>query len=210
MPWFDESEFSTWERFYRANVLSSLSGYKPAMLVGTTNSEGMDNLALFQNLVHLGANPALIGLINRPEAATPHTLHNIKDTGCFTLNSIPKHLIAQAHQTSAKYADNEFDAVGIQPERHAGFMAPFVAESPVKTGLRLVEIIPIKHNNTYLIIGQVECFFIQEKMLTADGYIHLQHGELVCTTGLDGYALPTLFQRYAYAKPDQPAKPLPE
>jgi len=32
-------EFQQWERFYRANFINSLSGYKSASLIGTCNAE---------------------------------------------------------------------------------------------------------------------------------------------------------------------------
>lgn len=201
---FSMEEAETWERFYRANVLSSLSGCKPAMLVGTINDAGICNLALFQNIVHLGANPALIGLINRPETATPHTLQNIRNQGYFSLNAVTKTLIAKAHQTSAKYAEDidEFEATGLAKNFIDGCDIPFVEKSPVQVLLALKEIIPITHNQTFLIIGEVKSFRIQDGLVAEDGFVNLTKAGVVCTIGLDAYASPTMENRFAYAKPD--------
>ena len=150
-------EINKMDRFYRANFINALSGFKSAQLIGTKSESGVENLAVFQNIVHLGADPALIGCINRPIEATPHTLSNIEKTGFFTINAIQAKQIQQAHQTSAKYPENisEFAATGFTPVYKNEFFAPYVNESTVQCGLELIEIIPIKHNRTFLIIGKV-------------------------------------------------------
>ena len=44
------------ERYYRANLINSVTGYKPANLIGTINDEGITNVAIFSSVVHLGSN----------------------------------------------------------------------------------------------------------------------------------------------------------
>ena len=118
MAFFSLADIQSWERFYRGNFINSLSGFKSASLIATVNNEGMSNLAIFSNIVHIGADPALIGFVNRPREAAPHTISNIEATGAYTINLIPANLIEQAHQTSAKYPDeeSEFAAVGLTAE----------------------------------------------------------------------------------------------
>ncbi len=55
---FSLSELQTWDRFTRANFINSLSGFKSLSLIGTVNGNGVSNLAVFSNIVHLGADPA--------------------------------------------------------------------------------------------------------------------------------------------------------
>ncbi|MCU0334328.1 MAG: flavin reductase [Chitinophagaceae bacterium] len=210
MAEYSAADLAGMERFYRANLLSALSGPKAAMLVGTSSPEGRHNLALFQNIVHLGANPALIGLINRPREATPHTLAHIESTGWYTLNSVHPHLLRQAHQTSAKYNDDtsEFDATGLTPLLRPGIPAPFVAESLVQVALQLVEIMPIRHNGTYLIIGEVQYCSLPASAMAPDGAVHLQQLEAVCSTGLDTYYTLGQRTRLQHARPDRPAAEL--
>jgi flavin reductase (DIM6/NTAB) family NADH-FMN oxidoreductase RutF len=98
------STIKTWERFYRANFINSLTGFKSVSLIGSINTQGQPNLAIFSSIVHLGADPALVGFINRPLAAAPHTIGNIQATKSYTINHVHAGIIQQAHQTSAKYA----------------------------------------------------------------------------------------------------------
>ncbi len=194
----------TWERFYRANFINCLSGFKSASLVGTVNAEGQSNLAVFSSIVHLGSDPALIGFINRPLAAAPHTINNIKATGVYTINHIHPSFVAKAHQSSAKYAVdiNEFDAVNLEAQFINSIKAPFVGESFIKYALELSEIVPIKQNNTFLVIGAVTDVLIDDKLMEEDGFIALEKAGSMSCLGIDAYYKTELFERFGYARPD--------
>ena len=121
----------TWERFYRANFINCLSGFKSANLIGTVNKDGQPNLAVFSSVVHLGSDPALIGFINRPLAAAPHTINNIETTGVYTINHINPSFVEKAHQASAKYPVdvNEFEAVELT-EQYIDKLFPLNTTTP--------------------------------------------------------------------------------
>ncbi|MFN4081337.1 MAG: flavin reductase family protein [Saprospiraceae bacterium] len=190
-------------RFERANFVNSLSGFKSAHLIGTADPSGRLNLGFFHNVVHLGADPALIGYVNRPREAAPHTLGNIEQTGCYTMNAVPAPMTLAAHQCSAKYPAeiSEFDAVGLQPLMREGILAPFVADSPVQYALQLVEIAPIRHNGTFLVIGRLVGAWVREDLIEPDGFIAFERAELVASIGLDGYYRPMPIARLPYARP---------
>ena len=160
------SEIESWERFYRANFINSLTGFKSVNLIGTVKNVGQTNLAIFSSIVHIGSNPPLVGYINRPIKAAPHTLANIQATGVYTINHIHPSFVNQAHQTSAKYEAgvNEFEQVGLTSEFHEKIAAPFVKESKIKYALLLQEIIPIKLNDTFLVIGKVMSIQIEQTL----------------------------------------------
>ena len=211
MQKFTPSEWQSWERFYRANFINSLTGFKSTSLIGTINAQGVPNLGLFSSIVHIGSDPALIGYINRPLAAAQHTLANIKASGFYTVNHIQASFLSQAHQTSAKYPDevNEFTEVGLTEEYLDGIYVPFVKESPIKYLLSLKEIVPITLNATFLVIGQLEQVLMDPSLKpTTDGFLHLDQVGSICSNGLDAYYNTTLIDRYAYAKPDKAAEKL--
>jgi flavin reductase (DIM6/NTAB) family NADH-FMN oxidoreductase RutF len=204
MQQFTPAEWQSWERFYRANFINSLTGFKSASLIGTINAEGVPNLGMFSSMVHIGSDPALIGYINRPVAAAPHTLANIKANGFYTVNHIHASFLEKAHQTSAKYPDevNEFTEVGLTEAYIDGVNVPFVKESHIKYLLSLKEIIPIQLNDTFLVIGQLEQVMIDPSLQpSADGFLHLDQAGSICSNGLDAYYNTELIDRYAYAKP---------
>ena len=198
------NEIKEWKRFYRANFINCLSGFKPVSLIGTISQNKKPNLAIFSNIVHLGADPALIGFINRPLEASPHTISNIEATQQFTINHIQKVFVAKAHQTSAKYdvEVNEFDATGLTAAYKNNFTAPFVAESNVQIGLELVEIIPIKYNGTFMVIGAVTDVHLHKDFIMNDGFIDLQKCGSVVSLGLDSYYSCREGEKYENAKVD--------
>lgn len=203
MQHYPSQIISGWDRFFRANFVNCLSGTKPACLIGTVGEDGTHNLALFSNIVHLGADPALIGIVNRPRAATPHTLSNIEATGVFTINHVTGAFLAKAHQTSAKYPSgtDEFWEVGLEKQFLAGIVAPFVLESPVKYGLKLEEIMPIRTNGTFLVIGKLMDVFLDGVIVGSDGNIDLAASGVLASVGLETYLSVTLPVKLPYARP---------
>ena len=208
MVQFSINDIQLWDRFYRGNFINCLSGFKSASLIGTVNNDGLPNLAIFSNIVHIGADPALIGYVNRPKDAAPHTINNIENTGQYTINHIHPGIVAAAHQTSAKYPleESEFSATGLTEVYRAGCMAPFVVESKIQYAMELVEIIPIKHNNTFFVIGALQDVYLQdESLVEKDGFINIANAGTITSLGVDAYYTTDKIARYQYAKPDKAA-----
>lgn len=197
------SDLSAMDRFTRAHLVNSLSGFKSFSLIATTDAQGKHNLAAFSNIVHLGADPALIAFINRPREAAPHTLRNIEQTKWYTVNHVQESFMEKAHQTSAKYPDgvNEFEACGLEMEFVDAVPVPYVKESVVKYALELVEVVPIRHNGTFMVIGALRHAIIPEDAVEEDGFIALDKAGSLCSLGIDGYFRTQRIVRLPYAKP---------
>jgi flavin reductase (DIM6/NTAB) family NADH-FMN oxidoreductase RutF len=206
MPSYNQSGIQSWERLYRANLINSLTGFKSVSLLGTVNQKGQTNLGVFSSIVHMGSDPALIGFINRPRKAAPHTLANIESTGFYTINHIIPSFLEKAHQTSAKYPEgvSEFEEVGLTPQYIDKFPAPFVGESLVSYGLTLQQIVPIEINDTFLVIGKIQSIQLENGLLMPDGFIDLHKADTVCSNGIDSYYSTKPLGRLNYAKPGQP------
>ena len=202
----DKNTLIALEQRYRANLINCLSGFKPALLVGTQSPSGDTNLAMFTNVLHIGANPALLGLLVRPAPAGTerHTLDNITATGEFTLNHVTTSILPAAHQTSARFPRHvsEFTATGLTPEWRDDCKAPYVKEAPVKIGLRLAEQQTLAINNTTLVIGEVQSIYLPEDILREDGSVDMAKGHIIASCGLDSYHVTAPGTRYRYAKPD--------
>ncbi len=209
MAIYSTSEIESWERFYRANFINSLTGFKSVNLIGTVNKQGQTNLGIFSSIVHIGSNPALVGYINRPVKAAPHSLANIQATKIYTINHINSSFVQKAHQTSANYEAeiSEFAEVGLTPDFQENISAPFVKESNIKYALSLQQIIPIDLNDTFLVIGKIIFIQINNDIVTEDGFLQLDKAGSICSNGNDGYYSTQLINRYSYAKPNiQPQK----
>lgn len=205
MPLITAAQIRDLERRFRANLINSVTGYKPANLIGTVDPTGQTNLAIFSSLVHLGADPPLVGMVVRPAVVPRHTYENILATGCWTANHVHSAIVEQAHFTSAKFPReaSEFERCGLTAKWEEGFVAPFVAESRVSFGVALREDLPIQWNGTRFLIGEIQCLRIDEGLVLPDGLLDLGAADTVAITGLDSYHRVTDLVRFPYAEPDK-------
>ena len=198
-----KEEILKFEKLYRADFVNSLSGFKSANLIGTISVEGKTNLAIFNSVIHVGANPPLMGFLMRPVSVERHTYNNIKETGYFTINHINKEIFKQAHQTSASYEKDisEFDACGLTPEYTETIKAPYVKESKIKIGLKFVEENEVKFNGTIFIVGEIQEIILPDEVVLTDGFIDIEKAGTITISGLDSYHETKRIARLSYAKP---------
>ena len=192
------------EQRKRANLINSIGGFKSVCLIGTTNNENQNNLAIFNSIVHIGANPPLIGFFVRPDSVERHTLANILNTEYYTINHINETIYKQAHQTAARYEKeiSEFEATQLTAEYKDDFKAPFVQESFIQLGVQFKEKITIQSNQTILIIGEIKLINYPSDCMENDGFINLEKAQTITCSGLDSYYKTTKIARLSYAKPN--------
>ena len=81
MQYFSKATIADLNTRYRNNLINSISGYKSANLIGSISENGTTNLAVFNSIIHLGSNPALLGFILRPTTVPRNSFSNMKKTG---------------------------------------------------------------------------------------------------------------------------------
>ena len=199
----DERELLEMEQRYRATFINSLTGFKSVAMIGTVDSKGQKNLAIFNSIVHLGAHPPLIGMITRPDSVDRHTLQNILETGYYTINHVQEEMMEKAHQTSARYPKtvSEFDAVGLDFEVINDFPAPFVKASTIKIGVQFKEKVPFAINGTIFVIGEIKQITLPKDVVQTDGFVDLVNAGTITNSGLDSYHVVLDGRRFPYAKP---------
>jgi flavin reductase (DIM6/NTAB) family NADH-FMN oxidoreductase RutF len=200
---FSVADILNFEQRYRATFINSLTGFKSVALIGTANEVGHTNLAIFNSIFHLGANPPMFGFVVRPHSVERHTLDNILNTGQLTVNHIQEPFYQQAHQTSARYPahQSEFDATGLTPVYHEGCVAPFVQESNIQIAAEFVRKIDVEENGTLIIVARITAVHLPEDCIATDGYIDVEQAGSITCVGLDSYHRTTRIGRLPYAKP---------
>lgn len=200
---FTKTDIENLNKIKRLNIINSVTGVKPANLIGTQSKDGQPNLAIISSVIHLGSNPGLIGFILRPTGEVPrHSYENIKETGAYTINHIHRSFIEQAHYTSAKFDRDisEFEKCNLTKDFLAEFPAPFVKESRLKMAMSLQDEIPIPLNGTVMIIGTIEHIFLPEDALSDEGYIDLAKIGGVGISGLNSYYGLEYLDTFPYAR----------
>lgn len=203
MRYFSENDIQELNHIYKINLINSCSGYKSANLIGSVSNDGIENVAVFSSVTHIGSSPAMLGFFLRPTTVIRNTYENIKATGVYTINHIHNDITEDAHHTSAKYdADiSEFEVTNLKPQYRSNFKAPFVHGAPVQLAMQYVEQYDIKANDTILVIGKVIGLYVKDNLIEDDGFINLSQAGVAAINGLDGYAIPDAKTRYGYQRP---------
>ncbi|HKJ48008.1 MAG TPA: flavin reductase [Christiangramia sp.] len=208
MKHISASDIEKMEKIFRLNLINSCTGFKSANLIATKSKSGNPNVAVFSSVTHMGSNPAMLGFVTRPLSVARNTYKNIKETSYFTVNHIHEKMIQQAHQTAAKYDEDisEFHKTGLTEEYLNDFHAPYVKQSEIRLGCKYLNEYEIKENDTVLVIAAIEHIYFDEGIQMPDGWLRLDDAGTVSINGLDGYSLPSLLDRFHYARPNQEVK----
>lgn len=198
-----KNEILSFEKQYRTNLINSISGFRSPVLIGTTDKNGITNLAIFNSFIHIGAHPPLFGFISRPNTVERHTLENILATGMYTINHVSIDFYEKAHQTAARYPKeiSEFEFTHLKEQYLDDFMAPYVRQSSIKLGLHFKEKIDIQLNQTHLIIGEIQHIYSPPACIEKDGTVNLELASAVVSAGLETYYSTKKMARLSYAKP---------
>lgn len=205
---YTKADIEKLDRITRLKTINSVTGIKPANLIGTINNQGRTNLAIFSSVVHLGSNPPLLGFISRPRTTeVRHTFNNIKQSGKYTINHIHPEFIKNAHYTSAKFDTeiSEFKRCGLTEEYYNNFQAPFVKESTFKIGMLFKEAIDIKINGTVLVIGEIEHLIIPDTAMVNND-IDLEATNSVGISGLNSYYALNKIEKHPYVRVNEVPK----
>lgn len=188
---------------YWSVFFNSLSGPRPAVMLGTHDDHRVSNLALFNSVVHVGANPPLLGFVLRPTTVERHSWQNINLNKHYTFNYFNETQISKAHQSAAKYPAevDEFEAIGIEKVHIEGVNAPFVKDATIRVGLEFREALKIKCNGCRFVVGEVIYVDFDQAILMEDGLLRHDEAETILVSGLDAYHTQQLIKRMPYARP---------
>lgn len=187
---------------YRRAFMNTLPGPRTAHLIGTKSHRGIDNLGVFNTVVHLQASPPMMGFILRPLTVPRETFHNILANQHFTINTVQPDWLDKAHQCSANYpvGESEFEAVGLSPRFSSTLKAPYVAESPVQIGLEYVEYHQLAGGTSFVIGRVLEVHLQDETALASSGHLNHELLETMTVAGLDRYYEPSRQRKKDYAR----------
>jgi len=203
---YTQNDLKNLDRVKKLNLINSITGIKPANLIGTISSKQETNLAIFSSVMHLGSDPALLGFVLRPAQDVPrHTFENIMENGFYTINHVQTSFVEKAHYTSTKFkrSESEFEKCRLTEEYIADFKAPFVKESSLKLGMKFVESVPIKLNNTLLVIGEIVHLILPDNAIDNKGYIDLGLLNDVGISGLNSYYKLQKITDFPFARPNE-------
>ncbi len=188
---FKSKHIKALDRFYRANLINSIIGIKQANLIATVSSQNTTNLAIFSSGIHLGSNPALIGIFSRPKTEHPkQTLENILLNKQFTINHVNVDILNRSHATSYKFDEfiSEFSECNLNERYIENFDAPFVNEAEIAIGLKYLNDYKIVENGVVMIVGEVQHIIIKNSShIQENGELNFQSSQSVGVSGNNTY-----------------------
>jgi len=146
-----------------------------------------------------------MGCILRPHTVPRHTYENIKQTGWYTINHVHSGIYEQAHQTSGKYHKDisEFEQTDLEPSYSDNCPAPYVKDSRIKMGLKLVEEHLIEANETMLMVGSIQEILFPKACREDDGFLNIEKADTVTISGLDAYHSTNQLDKMDYVRIDE-------
>lgn len=154
---------------------------RPIAWVSTVGINGINNLAPFSFFNCFGVDPPMVGFAPGFKSITKQgedlirepkdTMRNVIDTREFVVNLVSKNLSEQMNQSCADYAKDvsEFDKVGLTPEPSKTIKAPRVLEAYISLECKLIEL--IQHGNNNLVLGEIICMHIDDRVIDTRGHI---------------------------------------
>jgi flavin reductase (DIM6/NTAB) family NADH-FMN oxidoreductase RutF len=147
---------------------------RPIAFVSSVDANGIFNLAPFSYFTICGSNPpfAVFSPVGRgPDQPPKDTLRNVRETGCFVVNIVTEHFLAQMNLTAADYPPemDEFAVSGLTPVVSERVKAPRVKESPVQMECTLKDIVTLsdKPGGGSLVIGEIILIHLAKSVLAA-------------------------------------------
>jgi flavin reductase (DIM6/NTAB) family NADH-FMN oxidoreductase RutF len=180
-----EHDLKVMEKERKIALIQSIVGPRAVHLIGTKSLLGQSNLAVFNSIMHLGSDPALIGLFFRP--GIRHTLQNLLDTGYCSLNPARPDNVVEVHETRKPWEHSEFEACGFTEVYHENHSVPFVKESALHALLKLENILSVEANSTSIAVLRVETIFLEEDNMDTDGAVAFKKQNWLLSRGLDTY-----------------------
>ncbi len=158
-------------------LLGSVSP-RPIAFVSTIDEEGNSNLAPYSFFNAFSSNPPILVFSSNRRVldnTTKDTLHNIQKTKECVINVVPYDIVRQMMLCSVDFPHdvNEFELSGLHEEKASFVRSSLVKESPVNMECRVRDIISLGNEGGagHLILCDVVCMHIDEKILDAEGRI---------------------------------------
>ena len=106
---FDSTSLDRLERQARTTLINSLSGVRTAFIAITADSHGRLNASTLTNVTHVGAHPAQMSILFRPDNGKRHTLQNFLNGSPLTLVCMPFNQVNLVHEVSMNAPEGTFE-----------------------------------------------------------------------------------------------------
>lgn len=182
------SDIEGFEKRYRTSLINSLSGIRTAFIGITADDRGRFNAATLSNITHVGANPAQMSILFRPDNGKRHTLSNYRNEGNITLVCMPLSKLATVHEVSMNAPEGifELEIVGENYKEHQNWPHPLPTSFLYAIELEFIEEFTLNNDCIYT-VGKIQNIALGEDVQVCEqGIVRFQNSPTLAI-GLQQY-----------------------
>jgi len=176
-------------RNLRGTIWACLIAPRPIALISTQDGSGIPNIAPYNSYSGLANNPPMLGVsFSRRGDEEKTTLINIKETGVFVINLVPRFL-ADIMNKSAEGTENvdDFDRLGLKRAEAKTIACPRIVESPASLECRLINTVPLLPSRCELVVAQIVGVTIRDEFYTSENGFDPLAADLLASVGAEDY-----------------------
>ncbi len=173
----------------RGTLWASLIAPRPIALISTQDAQGVPNVAPYNAYCGLANFPPLLGIsFSQREKADKNTLANIKATGEFVINLVPRFLAETMNQAAegTEHLD-DFARLGLTRAECEVVKCLRVVESPASMECRLVNTMLLPPSKCEFVVGQIVGVFMRDEFVTSDSGFDPLAADLLASVGAEDY-----------------------
>ena len=182
------SDIEGFEKRYRTSLINSLSGIRTAFIGITADDRGRFNAATLSNITHVGANPAQMSILFRPDNGKRHTLSNYRNEGIITLVCMPLSKSATVHEVSMNAPEGifELEIVGENYRERQNWPHPLPTSFLYAIELEFIEEFTLNNDCIYT-VGKIQNIALGEDVQVCEQGIVLFQKSPTLAIGLQQY-----------------------
>lgn len=172
---YTQERLSALDKRVRTALINTCGGIRTAF-VGISGSDGVWNAGTFSNVTHVGAHPAQISVLFRPDNGARHTYTNYKSTGRLTLVVLPFSEHEQVHNASVNAPEGVFEwaHIGGSAQELEGWSHPIPQEALWAIELSFVEEFTLGNGCIYTVGAIEKIGFGAHASVLLDGTVDFQ------------------------------------
>lgn len=176
-------------RDLNGKIWACLIAPRPLALISTRDADGLPNIAPFNSYAGLATHPPMLGVSFSPrEGADKTTLANIKATGVFVINLVPRFLAEEMNRAAEETGkENDFTRLNLTPASAETVDCPRIGESPAALECRLVNVMPLLPSRCEFVVAQISGIYLRDEYVRDDGLFDPMAADLLASIGAEEY-----------------------
>ena len=173
----------------RGTIWACLIAPRPIALISSVGAAGVPNIAPYNSYSGLANNPPLVGVsFSRRGDEEKTTLSNIKETGVFVINLVPRFL-AEIMNKSAEGTESvdDFQRLGLTRAEAETVSCPRIGESPASLECRLLNTVLLPPSRCEMVVAQIVGVTIRDEFHTPENGFDPLAADLLASVGAEEY-----------------------